>query len=57
MQNRYAQYNWKHECCYILRIIQVEKKLAKGKSLEIIADECEEKISVIRALINEIRAE
>ena len=36
---------------------QVEKKLAKGKSLEIIADECEEKISVIRALINEIRAE
>ena len=36
---------------------QVEKKLAKGKSLEIIADECEEEISVIRALINEIRAE
>ena len=36
---------------------QVEKKLAKGKSLEIIADECEEDISVIRALINEIRAE
>lgn len=36
---------------------QVEKKLAKGKSLEIIADECEEEISVIQALINEIRAE
>ena len=36
---------------------QVEKKLAKGKSLEVIADECEEDISVIRALINEIRAE
>ena len=36
---------------------QVEKKLAKGKSLEIIAEECEEEISVIQALINEIRAE
>ena len=36
---------------------QVEKKLAKGKSLEVIAHECEEDISVIRALINEIRAE
>lgn len=34
---------------------QVEKKLAKGKSLEVIADECEEDISVIRELINEIR--
>ncbi len=34
---------------------QVKKKLAKGKSLEVIADECEEEISVIRVLINEIR--
>ena len=34
---------------------QVEKKLAKGKSLEVIADECEEDISVIQELINEIR--
>ena len=36
---------------------QVEKKLARGKSLEVIADELEEETSVIRALINEIRAE
>ena len=34
---------------------QVEKKLARGKSLEVIADELEEDTSVIRALINEIR--
>ena len=34
---------------------QVEKKLARGKRLEVIADELEEETSVIRALINEIR--
>ena len=33
---------------------QVKKKLAKGKSLEAIADECEEETSVIRTIINEI---
>ena len=33
----------------------VEKKLAKGKSVEVIADECEEEVSVIQALINKIR--
>ena len=35
----------------------VEKKLAKGKSVEVIADELEEEVSAIQPVIDEIRME
>lgn len=35
----------------------VEKKLAKGKSVEVIADELEEEVSAIQRVIDEIKAE
>ena len=35
----------------------VKKKLAKGKSVEVIADELEEEVSAIQRVIDEIKAE
>ena len=35
----------------------VKKKLAKGKSVEVIADELEEEVSAIQLVIDEIKAE
>lgn len=35
---------------------QVQKKLAKGKSLEVIADELEEDVSTIQPIIDEVLA-
>lgn len=35
----------------------VKKKLAKGKSIEVIADELEEEVSAIQRVIDEIKAE
>ena len=36
---------------------QIKKKLAKGKSVEVIADELEEEVSAIQLVIDEIKAE
>ena len=35
---------------------QVQKKLAKGKSIEVIADELEEEVADIKVLIDELEA-
>lgn len=37
-------------------ISQIQKKLAKGKSIEIIADEVEESLDTVTAIIKELEA-
>ena len=36
---------------------KIEKKLAKGKSIEVIADELEEEVASIQRILDEIEAE
>ena len=36
---------------------KIQKKLAKGKSIEVIADELEEEVSSIQELLNEMKTE